>query len=325
MQSRMYKTDADIRKSQINTLKVFNANVNEVSEGQEYQIAFDSGCNKLILNVLLGSEFPKEKPKLKISPVVIHPWVNAEGEITSAPGLLNFTVHSDLGRVVQAITREFERNPPPLIGHDNKKMSPCNSVLDGEHSRTSPSFPTLPVIKSFSPPSHTPITSQFPQLNHLSIEELQFLKENADRQQEFIEEMQCINNQQRVLDECIAQIEELAESNLSKQQQLEDLRFGIDSRIEEVTKLAFENERLLGIYQDLSDKYSPRNIQDQLRIAASQAELEGEKIAENFLKGEMDVDRFVNQYISTRKLCQMRKTKEEKLGHQLDSLEKAGF
>lgn len=27
---------------------------------------------------------------------------------------MQFTVHSDLGRVVQAIVREFQRNPPPL-------------------------------------------------------------------------------------------------------------------------------------------------------------------------------------------------------------------
>ena len=30
--------------------------------------------------------------------------------------LFQFTIHSDLGRVVQAIIREFERSPPPIIG-----------------------------------------------------------------------------------------------------------------------------------------------------------------------------------------------------------------
>lgn len=29
---------------------------------------------------------------------------------------MQFTVHSDLGRVVQAIIREFERRPPPVVG-----------------------------------------------------------------------------------------------------------------------------------------------------------------------------------------------------------------
>ncbi|XP_019864962.1 vacuolar protein sorting-associated protein 37A isoform X2 [Aethina tumida] len=323
MLSRMYKTDADIRKRQINTLKVFNANVNEITEGQEYQIVFNSGGNELILNILLGNEFPKEKPVLKIQPVVIHPWVNADGEIVSAPGLLNFTVHSDLGRVVQAIIREFERTPPPLFTHSNK----ISASIPINEKRISPSFPTLPVMSSFSPPSHVQAKMyfQFPSLNKLSIEELQFLNDNVDRQQEFIEEIQCISDQNRMLDECIAQIEEIAEGNLSKQQQLETYKGNINQRMEEVANLVCQTERLHGIYQALSDKFSPRKIQEQLKIEAGKAEVDSERIAEKFLQGEIDVDRFMNQYIASRKLCQLRKTKEEKLGYQLDSLEKAGF
>lgn len=57
--------------------------------GKEYSIAFQSGRNELTLHIYLSNEFPKEKPVLKITPVVIHQWVNADGEVTSAPGLLN--------------------------------------------------------------------------------------------------------------------------------------------------------------------------------------------------------------------------------------------
>jgi ESCRT-I complex subunit VPS37 len=103
------------------------------------------------------------------------------------------------------------------------------------------------------------------------------------------------------------------------------LRGNIDQRIEEVTKLAFENERLHVKYQNLSDKYSPINIKQQLRSAAEKAELDCENIADSFLKGGIDVDNFINLYTKTRTLCQTRKTKEEKLSHQLDSLLRAGF
>lgn len=38
--------------------------------------------------------------------------------------MIQFTVHSDLGRVVQAIIREFERNPPPLaVNHNHASTS----------------------------------------------------------------------------------------------------------------------------------------------------------------------------------------------------------
>lgn len=116
-----------------------------------------------------------------------------------------------------------------------------------------------------------------------------------------------------------------SESNLSKKDRLTELHQQIDSQIEEVTKLAFENERLFVKYQDFSDKYAPQNIQDHLRIAAQEADTESEKIAESFLSGEIDLDKFLNDFIKTKTLSQTRKTKEEKLGEQLDKLEKAGF
>lgn len=112
---------------------------------------------------------------------------------------------------------------------------------------------------------------------------------------------------------------------MSKKEELNELHQQINSRIEEVTKLAFENERLFTLYQNLSDQYAPRNIRDQLSIAAHKADSQSEKITESFLNGEIDVDKFLSDFIKIKILNQTRKTKEEKLGEQLNKLEKAGF
>lgn len=66
-------------------------------------------------------------------------------------------------------------------------------------------------------------------------------------------------------------------------------------------------------------------FQEKLRVAAEEAESESEKIAENFLSGNLDVDNFLQLYLKKRTLCQTRKTKEEKFSQQLNSLAKAGF
>lgn len=42
---------------------------------------------------------------------------------------------------------------------------------------------------------------------------------------------------------------------------MDGLRKKIESKIETVTKLAFENEQLNVTYQALSEQYSPKNIQ----------------------------------------------------------------
>lgn len=123
--------------------------VTEVAEGYEYQVHFRAGCKDFSLTVTLKGDFPNDKPTLKISPVVIHPWVSSDGEITGAPGLLNvcyciclfssavlitvfqFTVHSDLGRVVQAIVREFQRTPPPLFDQRTNSITSPTVPITG--------------------------------------------------------------------------------------------------------------------------------------------------------------------------------------------------
>lgn len=129
-------------------------------------------------------------------------------------------------------------------------------------------------------------SSVFPDLNRLSFEELRFLNESEERQTEFVEEMPIVKEQARILDELISEIEEVtgklndfckhclviiefSEDNLSKEQQLCQLRDAVDSQIEKVTKLAFDNERLYSVYQNLSEKYSPRNIQVGIKFVYS--------------------------------------------------------
>lgn len=141
-------------------------------------------------------------------------------------------------------------------------------------------------MNSFSPPSHVSVAPNicqsfaFPELNSLSLDELQYLNESANRQEEFLENLPQIREMNKTVDDLILQVEELAgstmkshfirvhiylcfviaDSNLSKRERLDEFKKGIDSRLEEVTKLSFESERLHTIYQNLSDKYSPKNI-----------------------------------------------------------------
>ncbi|KAF2880884.1 hypothetical protein ILUMI_25283 [Ignelater luminosus] len=52
----------------------------------------------------------------------------------------------------------------------------------------------------------------------------------------------------------------------------------------------FENERLNATYQMLSEKYSPRNIKDQLQQVAEKSNIESKTVAETFFNGEIDVE-----------------------------------
>lgn len=72
-------------------------------------------------------------------------------------------------------------------------------------------------MKSFSPPPHMSQSSfvhqpaiTFPELANLSLDELQLLNENIDVQDEFVNDLPQIKEQNKLLDDLILQVEELA-------------------------------------------------------------------------------------------------------------------
>ena len=123
------------RRKQVNTLHIFNENVIEVRHDLEYRIAFQAGDEvPLNLQILLPPDFPsRSRPLLRIFPTkcdesigrLSHPWLGADNMVVGSPGLNNFGIHSDLGRVVQAIKREFEKNPPTVIKENNGNQINC--------------------------------------------------------------------------------------------------------------------------------------------------------------------------------------------------------
>lgn len=96
-----------------------------------------------------------------------------------------------------------------------------------------------------------------------------------------------------------------------KVQTIEDLRAGYDKLIEQ--------------YNKLSEVFDPKNICDGLKKAADESQEQSEVIAQDFLNRKIDVERFLSTYIECRKLGQARRTKEEKLTHQLNELKRSGY
>ncbi|XP_039279648.1 vacuolar protein sorting-associated protein 37A [Nilaparvata lugens] len=339
------------RKKQIDTLKIFNANVSEVQEDVEYKIEFNSGGKPLALIVKLSPEFPLEKPVLQIVPTVVHNWVTESGLVTSAPGLLNFTRYSDLGRVVQAIIREFELRPPPFLSDE---QSPSASVQQNACSRDGGQSvggaPLSPNNFSYSttPPSTywdythshgsnataiqpncsnaTPVQpSMFPELSSMSTDELKRLYSSVDRIDELLESTKAVQDLDRTKDDLITKIEEVSKENLSKEPVLNKLREDILERQEVFSNLKSQFEVLNSEYQKLADRFSPESICESLQAAVIKSDEKSEAVAEMFLEGEMDVDAFLVAYENSRTVSHCRKTKEEKLSHQLSELKRASY
>ncbi|XP_029052338.1 vacuolar protein sorting-associated protein 37A [Osmia bicornis bicornis] len=398
------------RKRQIDTLKIFNDNVVELREDVEYQVQFNAGDRRMAIVVSLSPEFPMEKPVLRVSPPISHPWCNEHSEVTSAPGLLNFTVHSDLGRVVQAIIREFSKNPPQLLedvspvkshrdlqGRNSpsyslqqypevptsynsyyttqypqySSVSANTSIYNYNHTNSGTAYVTDSHTKFGSPSQHSayiatsrsssihntdpsrynstylnshysnanyrqqslPSQAQtkprqsvaFPELNGLTNEELKRLTEDDDRLDEFLDNHSNLKDINIAIDEAIDWVQKTAEANVAKEPELRELQSDVASKVQTVTVLKARYDQLIQRYNKLSDVFTPDHIKECLKKAADESHEESEKIAEDFLNRKIDVERFLSTYIECRKLGQARRTKEEKLAHQLNELKRAGY
>lgn len=96
---------------------------------------------------------------------------------------IQFTIHSDLGRVVHAIIREFERFPP-LLWSNEIVNSPIKSI-------------PLPNV----------VDCNMPELSGLSVEELKLLDENEEHLNDFVEEMSAVQSLTDELDGLICEVE----------------------------------------------------------------------------------------------------------------------
>merc|ERR1711997_630786 len=298
------------RRKQVNTLHIFNENVIEVRHDLEYRIAFQAGDEvPLNLQILLPPDFPsRSRPLLRIFPTkcdesigrLSHPWLGADNMVVGSPGLNNFGIHSDLGRVVQAIKREFEKNPPTVIKENNG-----NQIDNLKHEPSASPF----VLKSVG---SQPV---IPEIEKLSKEELKELQTDQLAFKVFSRQLNV--TMLSSMDESTAKLKEeilsLVETNekltneLVEKKEIFQLKL---SELESAKKNTSEKKR--GLVESAEQLAQPV-LCDNLLAASHTDECESEKCADQFLSGNLSIDDFLTQYIQTRSQHHVRKTKHDKI------------
>ncbi|KAG5672789.1 hypothetical protein PVAND_002883 [Polypedilum vanderplanki] len=281
------------RKRQIDTLKVFNHNVSEIIEDKEYQIKFKSGkSRKITLVIELDQDFPYTPPKLSTIPSIInHPWI--ENKVIKSPGVLNFTINSDLGRVCQAVIREFEKNPPE-VADDNQ-------------------------------PKPQQIYSSIKEIEELDVDQLYALLNDDQYLEDFIEELQPIKTLNQELDTLIESNEKLAIENLEKEAILKERQSALNLLSQQFIDMGNKYGEKNMCYNDKCKDYLPENIRQLLEIAVSNAESQCEEYVNAFLtnqstNGNQSMNEFLENFMKIKKLIAIRKFKEERLNFQLNQL-----
>ncbi|XP_044310712.1 vacuolar protein sorting-associated protein 37A isoform X1 [Varanus komodoensis] len=102
------------RQRQIESLRSAHAAIAEIQKDVEYRLPFTVNNLTININILLPLQFPQEKPVISVFPPIGHHLMDKHGVYVTCPLISNFTMHSDLGKIVQSILDEFWKTPPIL-------------------------------------------------------------------------------------------------------------------------------------------------------------------------------------------------------------------
>uniref|UniRef100_A0A8C6GZG6 Vacuolar protein sorting 37A n=1 Tax=Mus spicilegus TaxID=10103 RepID=A0A8C6GZG6_MUSSI len=331
----------------IESLRNSHSSIAEIQKDVEYRLPFTVNNLTININILLPPQFPQEKPVISVYPPIRHHLMDSQGLYVTSPLVSNFTMHSDLGKIIQSLLDEFWKNPPvlaptsttfPYLYSNPGGMPPYPSqgfpflppypppeanrnitslsVADTVSSSTTSYTAAKPVAPSFGILSSLPLPVPTTE-SSASINQNGFGYKMPDIPDAFpelselsVSQLTDMNEQEEVLLEQFLMLPQLKQIITDK----EDL-------VKNIEELARKNllleHSLEGKRQTVLDKScSASALQARLKVAAHEAEEESDNIAEDFLEGKTEIDDFLNSFKEKRTICHCRRAKEEKL-HQV--------
>ncbi|XP_043472235.1 vacuolar protein sorting-associated protein 37B [Leptopilina heterotoma] len=148
---------------------------------------------------------------------------------------------------------------------------------------------------------------------NLSNDELKELLNDDEKFEEVIKNVEQFKEYETEKEMLMASNRSLAEYNLAKQPELEEGKQELRELSEKGSLLCSSiNEKL----DEIKEKPGIMTVDtalDMLQTAASEIDEESETVAKKFVDGEIEVDEFLEQYLSLRKLVHLRKVKVEKM------------
>ncbi|XP_014613434.1 PREDICTED: vacuolar protein sorting-associated protein 37B [Polistes canadensis] len=150
-------------------------------------------------------------------------------------------------------------------------------------------------------------------LTHLSNEELKDILNDDSKFEDIVKDIKQFKELETEKEVLMASNRSLAEFNLSKQPDLEEGKRMLKELSEKGQRLCLSVKEKLNEIKERSGSMTVDTALDLLQAAAAEIEEESEKTAESFLAGDLEVDEFLEQFLSRRKLMHLRKVKVDKI------------
>ncbi|XP_059053088.1 vacuolar protein sorting-associated protein 37B [Achroia grisella] len=154
-------------------------------------------------------------------------------------------------------------------------------------------------------------------LTHLNSDELKEMLNDDTKFDAVLKDVKQVKDWDTEKEMIIASNRSLAEFNLSKEPELEQLKSDVQQKSEVGEQLCSRIQELLDNYKTKSAGISPDATLAVLQTSAAESEEDSEKMAQDFLSGKIEVDKFLEQFEPIRKNMHLRKFKAEKMSELL--------
>ncbi|XP_030040122.2 vacuolar protein sorting-associated protein 37B [Manduca sexta] len=154
-------------------------------------------------------------------------------------------------------------------------------------------------------------------LAHLNSDELKEMLNDDTKFDAVLKDVKQVKDWETEREMIIASNRSLAEFNLGKEPEMDQLKAEVQEKSEMGEQLCTRIQELLDEYKTKSAGISPDTTQALLQTAAAESEEQSENIAQDFLSGNIGVDKFLKDFEPIRKTMHIRKFKAEKMAELL--------
>lgn len=265
--------------------------------------------------------------------VAKHPWLDRLGRVTGFDPISSERAFREsrllLGQAVKQVVQQLQLHPPEILEITDDQLGKMQGGKRKQQERNPtksssmngadlpPSYDTLLNPPQVDLPT---IPSNFPDLDGMDRVALNELLNSDVVFLEYCNTLPVTSQLQQLVSDKYQELAKLANENLSRQSELQELHKSIQSAHDRL-KMVVEEFQILEKQQDaLHGKPDPHKIKLELAKAKKEAFDESETLAEEWLEqGEQcatTMDQFCRDFLEKRKIHHMRAAKVQILRHQ---------
>eukprot|EP01006_Ploeotia_vitrea_P063660 TRINITY_DN8598_c0_g1_i1.p1 TRINITY_DN8598_c0_g1~~TRINITY_DN8598_c0_g1_i1.p1 ORF type:complete len:361 (+),score=167.29 TRINITY_DN8598_c0_g1_i1:163-1245(+) len=262
------------------------------------------------------TEFKARPPQPKqLSPAVGVPNNNHSPASSGLPSHVNNQIHSGSAAAQQAAAHAAQAAAMHQAAHaherkDQHQPPPPSSSPPSQQHQHGDNGNNLKQVQHAAVP---PVPHEFPILDTFSTYQLEEILENSDKYQEVLEQISVVKSQTALRDQLYDGIEDIAKSNLGKQEQVLEETSKVKELRDELEVNTQKLNELLARQRAVMGKFSAANLLKLLSEAADQADNKCRDLREQYDDEELDHAAYCKQYIKQRTKYHLYAAKKERL------------